>query len=271
MAETLSTAEAKHLLHLCKTGRLFEIQDWISAGKSLTVPAELKTTPLEVVLNTGFHSLVELLARHEARQDVKSRALGRAVEQKRLDFVELLVSHGAEVSAVPFVDVLQGWEPAIIRYFLDHGADCITGSPFATAFGEKIRTALHPWRKSKEKYPHLAPQLQEQADRALRHFCYQGNLKWVSLLMWVGADPRSRGLTLDDYEDPNDPDDHTTAMEAAMYAENVQVLKRLRPDPTRDDVNKLRSTLRTRRSGAVPARTGCKAERQAKRWLDGSG
>ena len=73
------------------------------------------------------------------------------------------------------------WDPTIIRYFLDHGPDFITDSPFAIAFREKIRTALRPLRECKQRYPDLAPQLQEQADQALRHFCFNGDLKWVSL------------------------------------------------------------------------------------------
>jgi len=32
---------------------------------------------------------------------------------------------------------------------------------------------------------------------ALRQFCNDGNLKWVSLLIWAGANPRSRGPTLE--------------------------------------------------------------------------
>jgi hypothetical protein len=30
------------------------------------------------------------------------------------------------------------WDPTIIRYFLDHGADFITGYPFAEAFAGKL-------------------------------------------------------------------------------------------------------------------------------------
>jgi Ankyrin repeats (3 copies) len=231
----LSTSEAKELLGLCKTGRLFDVQDWIAAGNSLCVPAELKTTPLKVALDTGFHSLVELLVRNEESQDVKNRALQQAVSLKRLDLIELLVSHGGEVSSVPFIEVLYVWDPNIIRYFLDHGADFITDSPFAVAFREKIRTALRLWRECREKYPDLALQLQEQADRALRHFCFKGDLKWVSLLMWAGADPRSSGPMLDD--DDDDPDEYLTALTAAAYSENFQILKRLKPDAKRDDVD----------------------------------
>ena len=105
------------------------------------------------------------------------------------------------------------------------------------AFREKIRTALRPWRECKEKYPDLAPQLQEQADRALRHFCFEGDLKWVSLLMWAGADPRSSGPMFDDDED--DPDGYITALDAATYSKDFQILKRLKPDAKRDDIDTL--------------------------------
>jgi hypothetical protein len=193
---------------------------------------------LEVAVHTGFHSLVELLARYELSQDLKNRALRRALTNKHLDLIEILIAHGAEIGSVPFIDVLLLWDPTIIRYFLDHGADITTDSPFAVAFGEKIRTAIRPWMECKEKYPEVAPQLQEQADRALRHFCFKEDLKWVSLLMWAGADPRSSGPTLDD--DPDiDESERTSALAASASCENVQIMKRLKPDAKRDDVDKL--------------------------------
>jgi hypothetical protein len=242
VSETLSTTEAKHLLRLCRIGRLFDVQDWIASGKSLRVPTDVRTTPLEVALDISFHSLVELLVRNEANPDLKNRALRRAVSLKRLDFIELLVSHGADISSVPFIEVLQIWEPTIIRYFLDHGADFISDSPFAVAFGERIRTALGPWKECREKYPDFAPQLQEQADRALRHFAFKGDLKWVSLLMWAGADPRSSGPTLDD-DDDTDDSEYLTAIKAAAYCENLEILKRLKPEATKDDLNSLLATV----------------------------
>jgi hypothetical protein len=235
MSMTLSAAEAKHLLQLCKAGRLLEVQDWISSGKSLCVPSDFRTTPLKIALDTGFHSLVELLVRNELSQETKNRALKKAVALKRLDFVELLVSNGAEILSVPFIEVLNAWDPNIIRYFLDHGADFITGYPFAFAFGDKIRTALGPWKECKEKYPHLAAQLQEQADRALRHFCFEGDLKWVSLLLWAGANQRSKGPTLHN-DNEGDESEHLTALMAATYPADLQILKRLKPEPKIDDL-----------------------------------
>ena len=57
---------------------------------------------------------------------------------------------------------------------------------------------------------------------ALRQFCQEDNLKWVSLLMWAGANPRSRGPALDDVEHIDDPDWHTTALHEACASGNVE-------------------------------------------------
>lgn len=96
MSETLTSEDAKSLLHLCRAGRLYEIEKWIASGKPIQTPAQVRKTPLHVAIDSGFHSLVELLARHESRQEAKNQALSFAVSEKRLDFVELLVAHGAQ-------------------------------------------------------------------------------------------------------------------------------------------------------------------------------
>jgi hypothetical protein len=237
MSILLTVGESKHLLHLCKAGRLFEIQQWIEAGNSISVAPELRTTPLQVAIDKGFHSLVELLARNEPSQQLKNQALAAAVFHKRLDLIELLVTHGAQIEAIPFVDVLLSWDPKIIRYFIERGADLTTGSPFAHAFREKIRTALRPWKECKQNHPELADGLQEQIDRALRHFCFEGDLKWVSLLMWAGANPRSLGPTLDDrYE--LDESEYVDALSMATYRD-VRIMKRLGPNSEKDNLNKL--------------------------------
>jgi hypothetical protein len=237
MSATLSIDEGKQLLQLCKAGKLFEVQEWIEAENSISLPAELRNTPLDVAIDKGFHSLVELLARHEPSQEVRNRALSRAVFHKRLDFIELLVTHGAQIEAIPFVDVLLSWDPKIIRYFIERGADLITSSPFAHAFGEKIRTALGPWKECKQTRPELADQLQEQIDRALRHFCFEGDLKWVSLLMWAGANPRSRGPRLyEKYE--LDDSEYEDALSLATF-HDAKIMKRLGPNSKKDNLDRL--------------------------------
>lgn len=65
--------DAEHLLRLCHEGRLFELQAWIAAGRPLKVPSSYRRTPLHVAVDTGFHSLIELLLQHESDEEVKDR------------------------------------------------------------------------------------------------------------------------------------------------------------------------------------------------------
>jgi hypothetical protein len=70
-------------------------------------------TLLQIAVETRFHSLVELIARHETNQSSKNAALADSVSLRRMDFVESLVENGAEINSVPLVDVLLTWEPRL--------------------------------------------------------------------------------------------------------------------------------------------------------------
>jgi hypothetical protein len=227
--ETLAEENAKQLLGLCRAGRLYEIQEWIATGRSLRTPRNLKKSPLDVAVEQGFHSLVELLARSECEATIKNHALALAIAKKRLDLVQILIGFGADVKAVSLADVLQTWDPAMIRFFLDNGADVIAGAPFAVAFAERIRTSLRPFVEYKRAHPELADQLQQQADRALRYFACEGDLKWVSLMLWAGANPYTPGPSVYDNHG-DDPDYHTTALREACYKGSLEVLKKLKPE-----------------------------------------
>ena len=100
MADPLTIDESKEFLAFCRIGRLYDIERWIAAGRSTVTHTSIKKNPLLTDVDTGFHSLVELLARNESRQETKGRALMEAVESKRLDFVQVLVENGARIQAV---------------------------------------------------------------------------------------------------------------------------------------------------------------------------
>lgn len=234
--------QAKVLIGLCRAGRLYAIEKWIAEGKSLDISEARRLgrhrSLLEIAVEAGFHSLVELIAKHETSQSAKDAALGDAVSLRRIDLVELLLANGADIKAVRLANVLLTWEPKLISFFIDHGADPLEGRPFAEAFGARVRTALRPFLEYKQTHPELASQLQEQVDCALRHFCGEGDMKWVSLLMWAGGDPRSRGPCLQK-EYTEDPDCYTSGLEEGSRSENLDVLKKLKPDVKRDNLSKL--------------------------------
>src|SRR5688572_32915181 len=58
--------EAEQLLRLCREGRLFELQAWVAAGKSRSLPSQYRETALRMALNGRFHSLIEFLFVPEA-------------------------------------------------------------------------------------------------------------------------------------------------------------------------------------------------------------
>jgi hypothetical protein len=100
------------------------------------------------------------------------------------------------------------------------------------AFGSKVRTALRPFVEYKNAHPELAPALKAQADRALRYFAYEGDLKGVSLMMWAGADPRTPGPDLDE-RFADDPDCFTTAIRQACYGGKLDVLLKFKLEPAK--------------------------------------
>ncbi|MGC2533189.1 MAG: hypothetical protein WA424_09590 [Candidatus Sulfotelmatobacter sp.] len=237
--------DAKELVTLCRSGRLYDIEKWIAAGKPLDVPVAKNgrsKTLLRIAVETGFHSLVELIAKHETNQASKNAALADSVSLRRLDFAELLVDNGAEITSVPLYDVLLTWEPRLMRFFLDRGADPIADSPFATAFGAKVRTAIRAFIEYKQARPDLAPAFLEQANMALRYFCSKGEMKWISLMLWAGADARAMGPSLDE-TDPTDRDCYVSAMQQACYSGNIDVLKKLKPEGGRPPYWTPRDTL----------------------------
>ena len=58
-------------------------------------------SPLRVAIKTWFHSLVELLLRHEQDQEVKNDILSWAVSKQRPDLVEVAVEYGADIRSAP--------------------------------------------------------------------------------------------------------------------------------------------------------------------------
>jgi hypothetical protein len=215
--------DIKPLIDLCKAGRLFDVQAWIADGKPINpppVPAKgaRKKCPVQVAIDSGFHSLLQvLLERGAIVQDGSFNALDQALRNRRLDLIKLLVENGADVRSVDMACVFDTWDPAIMEYFIDQGADVETGYPLAGALCWKIRTALGVFIRHKDRFPSFHSQI----NMALRHHCKEGDLKWVSLLLWAGADPFAKGPDSSD----EDPDEDLCALEYAALYKHFDIFK----------------------------------------------
>lgn len=218
------TDALKPLVELCKHGCLFEVQDWIKAGKPVNPLHQTKgrrsKNSLETAIDKGFHSLVRVLLEGGSIVDDGSySAIEHALSERRLDIIELLEKNGADLASVDMGYVFETWDPKIIEFFIEKGADVETGYRLAWALCDRIRTALGVFKRHQDKYSSF----QEQLDIALRYHCREGDIKWVSLLLWAGADSFVKGTVSPD-EKPNIEED-ISALEWAALCNHVDVFK----------------------------------------------
>lgn len=182
--------------------------------------------------------MVQVLLEADPDPDELDPALSRAVSDARLDLVELLVAHGANIKSVYFDDLLDCRNPILIRWFVDHGIDMEEGNPIAEAFRYKHREFLGIYMSIRDR----VPSARKQANMALRVHSKEGNLKWVSLLVWAGADPR---MKVPDLDNPEEEYYFRSALDDAVWYGRLDVVRKFKIDPSRDDVTALlgRSSL----------------------------
>ena len=215
---------------MCRVGKLFAVQEWFKTHKyNEPERYDCKHWPMGIAIEKGFHSLAEVLLQNGVPAD--GRALQTAAEYRNKEIVELMFQFGAEVNLVDFEYIVSIGEAQIIRLFIERGADLVTNYPIAKGLIRLTRLFLGIYKTYIDQHPELP----FQADMALRHFCEEGNLRGVSLLMWLGANPRAKV--------PQEADENeefwSTPLEAAALKGQLDVIKRLKPDPAKDDVHRL--------------------------------
>lgn len=142
--------------------------------------------------------------------------------------VELLFSYGADAKAIPFHHVMAFADPEIIKMFVDHDADLVTNFPLAEGL---IRSPRGLLRLCKELLP-SRPELMLQVNMALRHFSEKGNMRGVSLMLWLGGDPRARVPT----EQREEESLWETSLHSAISYGRLEIVKKFAFDPARDDL-----------------------------------
>ena len=103
-------SEIGELHDLCRQGCLYEVEEWIRAGNPLQLdPAAVSKgrrirSALEIGLKAGNHSLCQLLLCNGYRIDVEPDSpLNLALQARRWDLVDLLLSWGADPLCLPKV------------------------------------------------------------------------------------------------------------------------------------------------------------------------
>lgn len=235
--------QAKELRRMIRIGDVFGVESFFAAGNYPNVWLKGRNAALNYALDYDCLSMVEVIAKYTQAQAAKNAALAKAVDRYKkyaLTFAKPLVKHGADVRSVPFEDVLRSGQPELMQFFLDNGADPLTGWPFAYGLAEQIWSVQGIFVAYRQAHPEHAAALQAQLDCALRYYCRDDrdekpSLVTIGRLVKTGADCRSRGPMPKD-SDTEDPDLFTTALEQACRSGSLEVVEKFKPDSARDDL-----------------------------------
>lgn len=243
--------ELKPFYQVCREGRLYEVDRWIAEGKPLQVIPEVlgkgtrPKTALQIALETGQHSLAFLLLSNGYRLDLERYApLKLALQARRWDLFDLLLQWGAEMKSVDVYTVLCTYNAELYERFRSAGYDLTARHEMASILG--YGTSNRPLLGFVKRHRTEAPRIQRELNLALGYQVKQGNERGVSLCLWAGADPHSpasdaeaNASVLDDPEDTSEQDTGWSAIERAASEGHLNILKRLGPDPIRDNFDNL--------------------------------
>lgn len=249
--------ELTELLQLCREGRLYEIEQWIRAGRPLQLkdapPAKGRhiPSPLEIALEAGSHALVFLLLCNGYDPTLEPDSpLDLALQARRWDLLDLLLEWGADPHRVELEDLFGTYRSDLFERFRALGVDLTDRHAIAWTLAE--HTSNKPLFGFAKRHRKEDPTIQRELDTALAHHAGEANEKGVALSLWAGADPHAPVCNLrwgcDCGKEDADDDDETegdTAIERACRKGNLPILKRLGPDPERDNFDALYREART--------------------------
>src|SRR5262245_39776396 len=108
-----SQEEVRALYQICREGRLYDVDRWISEGRPLQINPHAiakgtrPKTALQIALETGQHSLVFLLLSKGYQLDLEWYGpLDLALKARRWDLFDLLLEWGANLKSVDVYTLL---------------------------------------------------------------------------------------------------------------------------------------------------------------------
>jgi hypothetical protein len=215
------SAELEEFRQLVREGRLFEVQDWIRAGKPFIPPKPYIYSPFRSAVETGFHSMVEVLLRegYANEHEHLSSIFGSLLFRNKTRLIPLLVQYGVAPASGGIENAFATSDFKTMSIFLDAGVDCTQGDPFALALRNPTKQHLKLYKAYKDKVPDLRRQL----NQGLKFHAKEGDVKWVSMLIWAGADPHARVPDINDRMGPP----YTSAIEDALMAGGEAVVDKI--------------------------------------------
>ena len=240
------------LHQLCREGRLYDVERWIIEGKPLQLQPEVISksarpkTALQIALETGQHSLALLLLRSGYRLELERyRPLDLVLQARRWDLFGLLLDWGGNLKSVEAYTVLNTYNVDLYERFRAAGYDLTDGHEMGSILGHG--TSNRPLLGFVKRYRAEDPKIQTELNIALGYHARTGNERGVALCLWAGADPHAPApnpnLGIEDVpgsaEDEEDRFIGWSAIEEAAREGHLMILKKLGPDPARDNFDHL--------------------------------
>lgn len=258
---TANALDLKELHQLCREGRLYDVEGWIQAGLPLQraqgdMPRPGRTTSaLGIALEAGNHALTLLLLcnGYDPNQEPNC-PIDIALRTRRFDLLDLLLEWGSDPRGVCLDDLFGTYRSELFERFRVLGVDLTTDHALAVALA--YHTSNRPLFGFAKRHREADVKIQTELNIALVHHAGAGNEKGVQLCLWAGADPHAEAPSLrsmptveeDTAEDGEERFIGFSAVHEACLSGHVEILKRLCPDPSRDDFDWLYGVAR---NGAI--------------------
>jgi len=202
-------------------------------------------TALQIALETGQHSLVVLLLSNGYRVELERYSpLDLALQARRWDLFDLLLEWGADLRSADVYTVLNTYNVELYERFRAAGYELTEHHEMASILGHG--TSNRPLLGFMKRHREEDPKIQHALDIALGYHVRAGNEKVINLCFWAGADahapaPNPESGFSEDAETVDGKERFTgwSAIEEAASEGHLTILKRLGPDPTRDNFDNL--------------------------------
>lgn len=216
--------ELRELVHLCWTGRIYEVEQWIRDGRpihALTYRRLKKPpviTPLRTAVRRRHRDLVLLLLCNGYRLDLEpehwNSLLDEALDNGDFDIVDLLLKWGIDPTRVRPESVFESYKTELIDRFWQAGVDYTADSSFVEYLARTVNKPLYGWLRRNRS----DQRLQDALDMALLHAVEKDKELPVNLLLWAGADPHRRvpGVWAFGDDSPWDGEGLSSSAEAAI-------------------------------------------------------
>lgn len=232
MPTYLDALSREKLRKLCKFGRLFEAERLLAEKGTARFRKTRKWTPLFVAVDRGFHSLVEMLLRHEHEPWDLEKAYSGALRRRRNDLAAMILKSAWWTREIDPVEALCTGDVELVKSMILAGTDftkppvirnvAINNPVGAIACLRAVGILLEP--------------IEGQLYEALMHHADHGHGKRMIAMLRCGLDPRKRIAI---YENPDGTHETGSVVEAVIHTGKPWLLEMLKPSPEKDDAEYL--------------------------------